>query len=485
MGMEEIELEAIKRRSVAGVVALTSRTFFLQLVNFLSMFLLTVFLAPKIFGVFFVVTAVVNFLNYFSDIGLAAALIQKKEKLTQADLRTTFTIQQGLVLFLIFFAFLFSSKVALFYKLDAAGLWLLRALIVSFFLSSLKTIPSVILERKLEFNRLVIPQIAETVVFNLVTVYFAWRGMGLGSFSWAVLMRGLVGLFLIYLLAPWRPGFALNRKIAKRLLSFGAPFQVNSILSLVKDNLLTVFLGKVLPFAQVGFIGWAQKWANMPLRFIMDSVIKVTFPAYSRIQDNLPALKAGIEKALFIVCFLTFPALMGLSILAAPLIQYLPRYLKWQPALISLYLFCFQAVFACVSTILTNSLNATGRIKTTLKLMTFWTILTWILTPLLIWLWNFNGVALAAVLVSLTVFIPIALMKKVVNFSLRSVAYPLAGTLLMGLVIGYLVPRVVVNLPTLFLMVLLGAIIYFSLMFALAREKILDAVRLVLISIKK
>jgi len=300
------ELEPIKKRSVVGVIALTSRTLILQLINFFSMFLLTIFLAPEVFGVFFVVSAIVNFLNYFSDIGLAAALIQKKEEITEDDLKTTFTIQQILVLFLVFVFLFFSSKIALFYKLNPAGLLLLRVLIFSFFLSSLKTIPSILLERKLEFARLVIPQIAETIAFNLIAVVLAWGGMGVVSFSWAVLARGIVGLILIYIISPWKPGFALEKGSAKRLLSFGIPFQANSFLALLKDDLLTVFLGKILPFNEIGFVGWAQKWANMPLRFIMDNVIKVSFPLYSRLQDNYSVLKAGIEKAIFCRLFFNF-----------------------------------------------------------------------------------------------------------------------------------------------------------------------------------
>ncbi len=479
--MDELDLATIKKRSITGVVALTSRTFFLQIVNFVAMFLLTIFLAPEAFGIFFVVTAVVNFLNYFSDIGLAAALIQKKEKLTDADLKTTFTIQQALVIFLVILAFLGSTQVAKFYNLSSAGLWLFRALVISFFLSSLKTIPSVLLERKLDFNRLVIPQIGETILFNLVAVFLAWKGAGVASFTWAVLVRGISGLILIYLISPWLPGLALNKASAKKLLSFGVPFQANSLLALLKDDLLTVFLGKVLPFAQVGFIGWAQKWANTPLRFIMDSVIKVTFPAYSRLQDHLQALRAGIEKALFAVCFLTFPALVGLALLASPLVEFLPRYLKWQPALLALYFFCVQAAFACVSTTLTNTLNATGRIKTTLKLMIFWTALTWIFTPVFIYLWGYNGVAPAAVLVATSVVLPIWLVKKIVDINLwENVGKPFLGALLMGLVLYLAVPLVVKNLIGIALMIILGVIIYLGIMLFLAKEKIFEAVNLVL-----
>jgi len=78
-----IDIATVTKRSIHGVLALVSRTFFIQLVSFVTNFLLTIFLSPSIFGVFFVVSAAINFLGYFSDIGLAAALIQKKDENNQ------------------------------------------------------------------------------------------------------------------------------------------------------------------------------------------------------------------------------------------------------------------------------------------------------------------------------------------------------------------------------------------------------------------
>ena len=397
-----------------------------------------------------------------------------------------FTIQQGREASTVKAVILLSNRIAVYYHLNSAGVWLFRSLIIAFFFSSLKTIPSVILERKLDFNRLIIPQIVETILFNLVAVFLAWRGAGLASFTWAVLARGISGLVLIYLLVPWRPSLGFHRPSAKKLLSFGVPFQANSLLALAKDDLLIVFLGKVLTFTEVGFIGWAQRWANMPLRFIMDSVNKVTFPVYSRLQDNLSVLKTGIEKALFSVCSLTFPVLAGLGLLASSLIEFLPRYLKWQPAILALYLFCFQAALACVSTTLTNVLNATGRIKTTLKLMIMWTTLTWVLTLLLIHFWGFNGVALAALLVAMTVFLPIWLVRKIVSFNLiENVGKPFLATLLMAASLYLIIPWLVKSLFGIGLAVLFGAIIYLLLMLVLARKKIVEAVNLVLSTVKR
>ena len=85
--MTDTDIKDIKSKSVKGMVALTARTFTLQIVGFVATFLLTLLLTPSIFGVYYVVSAVISFLGYFSDIGLAAALVQKRMILLQKIFR--------------------------------------------------------------------------------------------------------------------------------------------------------------------------------------------------------------------------------------------------------------------------------------------------------------------------------------------------------------------------------------------------------------
>ena len=405
------------KKAFAGIVALTSRTFLLQLVAFGATFLLTIFLSPAVFGIFYVVSAVVAFLGYFSDIGLAAALIQKKETLSREDLVTTFTIQQVLVGTAIIIALILSPFIGRWYGLDEPGMWLYRALAFAFFLSSLKTIPSILLERNLSFNKLIIPQILETVGFYITAVILAWWGFGVTSFSWAVAVRSVVGLVAMYIIAPWRPGFGISTSVARRLLRFGIPFQMNSFLALIKDDLLTVYLGKVLPLAQVGYIGWAKKWAEVPLRLIMDSIVRVTFPAFSRLQHDTARLRAGIEHTLFGLSVTILPISVAMIVAIRPLMAAIPRYGKWEPAILSFYLFAVASVIASLSTPLTNALNALGYIRTTLKLMILWTALTWILTLSLLPIMGFNAVAVALLAITSTVALVVVLVKRVVSFS--------------------------------------------------------------------
>src|SRR5207253_5750531 len=108
----------------------------------------------------------------------------------------------------------------------------------------------------------------------------------------AALAQGMVGSLVLYVLCPWRPGLTLRIGEAGALLRFGWLVQTRSLLILAKDNItptLIAFIGGPLV---VGYINFAQKLSSYPL--IIEGVTsRVAFPAYSRIQQDLPRLKSA------------------------------------------------------------------------------------------------------------------------------------------------------------------------------------------------
>lgn len=477
---QEIDIELIKKKTISGIVTFTLRTFFIQAYAFFATFILTILLSPEIFGVYFVVLSIINLFVYFSDVGLAAALIQKKDEPSRKDFVTTFTIQQLIILALVLAGLIFSSKIAKFYGLDSNGLLLFRMLVFSLLLSSLKTIPSIQLERHLSFTRFVIPQVAENFVFYTLAIVLASQGFGISSITWSVLARGLVGLILIYILSPFRPGIGFNLQSAKKLVSFGIPFQLNSIIALVKDDLLTVILGKILPFAQIGYIGWSQRFAFVPLRFVMDNVIKVTFPAYSRLQHDLSKLRIAIEKSLFFVTFSVYPFVVGLAAIAPRVITVVPNYQKWEPALPLLYLFAINALFAAVNTTLTNTIFAIGKPSIILKLMILWTTLTWVLTLLFLRLFGFVGVAVASALVAASTSMVVYFVKKEIKISIiKNIYGPIIASGAMLLFLKGIEGRLPSNVFGVILMIISGCLVYLVLSFIILREKLLESFKTV------
>lgn len=476
-----LDIELIKKRAISGVVTFTLRTFFIQIFTYIAVFILTIILDDTTYGIYVFVSALINIFIYFSDVGLAAALIQKKDELTQNDLKTTFTIQQIIVGTLVLIGLLLSSKIASFFHLDHQGLTLIRVLIFSLFLSSLKTIPSILLERKLNFTRLVVPQIAENVVFYSLAVILSISGFGIASFTWAVLARGLIGLLFIYILSPWKPTLGFDFQITKKLTAFGIPFQVNSILALLKDDLLIVILGKMLTFAQIGYIGWSQKFSYLPLRLFMDSVNKVTFPAYSRLQEQKAQLGKAIEKSLFFVTYLVYPSALGIAAIAPMVIEIVPRYQKWEPALPLLYLFVINSLFSAISTTFTNALFATGRPKIVLNFMIFWTAATWALTIPLVIRFGYIGVGIASAVVAATSLATIYFVKKEMQVSVaRSIFGPLLVSSVMFLVVRSILSIAPHNIFGLILTIIFGAIIYLTVSFAILKKHLTEDIMIII-----
>ncbi len=471
----EISLETVKSRSVRGIVILTGRTFFLQILGFVANGFLWAYLGKTDLGVFLILNAAINFFNYFSDIGLAAALVQKKEHPSDSDLKTTFFIQQLLVLIIIGIVIVLTPFFTLRYSLSSDGVLLLYALAFSFFLSSLKTIPSILLERKLEFIKLAFPQILEQTIYYIVVVILAIQGFGIKSFVFAVIIRDLVGIAVLYKFQPWRPGIAFSRKTLSGLFRFGIPYQVNTFLAALKDDGMTLVLGGILGPFTFSNLGTAQKFARYPLTFFMDTVTRVTFPAFSRMQGTKEHLERSVTRSIFFICFLVFPSLIGLNVLAPIIVNVIPRYNQWQTALTALAFVSINFGFAAATTQLTNLFNAIGKIRITFYFMIMWTSLTWLLLPFLAIRYGVNGAAMGYSIVGASSLVAIFVAKRFVNFSITdSMIKPLIGAILMGVVILVIKGMLPNTIYTVGVLVVIGIVVYGSLMVAIIGVSLID-----------
>src|SRR3989344_9128844 len=96
--MEKLNTEQIIKRSIRGILSLISRTFFVNIISFAAFLVITSVLKAQEIGIYTAVIAIQRVLSFFTDFGLGAALIQKKQELKQEDITTTFTVQAGISL---------------------------------------------------------------------------------------------------------------------------------------------------------------------------------------------------------------------------------------------------------------------------------------------------------------------------------------------------------------------------------------------------
>ncbi|MCS7093056.1 MAG: oligosaccharide flippase family protein [Patescibacteria group bacterium] len=427
-------MDKIKKKTIISGLSLFFNSGYAAILSFFANLILTIIVSPKIFGVYFTVLSIISIFNYFSDVGLAASLVQRKN-LNKKMVATVFTFQQLFVALLVSLGFLLTPIVVNFYQLEKSGKYLYWSLLVSFFFSSLKTIPSVFLERKIEFQKITFVQVVENTFFYMIVIILAIWDLDLYSFTFGVLGRSLIGLVIIYSLSPWPPSIQIDLTVLKELLKFGLPFQGSSVLALIKDEVMTLYLGKTIGFESLGYLGWAKKWAESPIRIVMDSFSRLLFPLFSKFQNDKNKMRKIIERAVFYQNLIVIPAIALLVVVMPGIVELIPRYQKWQPALGYFYLFSLSAFFSSFSTPFINLMNSLGRVDLSLRFMVGWTLATWFLVPILVSLFGPAGFPLTILFLSSSFIVVIAASKRLVEFNFLKNTLPFfisAGAILFG-----------------------------------------------------
>jgi len=193
---------------------------------------------------------------------------------------------------------------------------------------------------------------------------------------------------------------------------------------------------------------------------------QVTFPAYSKLQDNLPKLREAYLKVLQLTAFLSFP-IAGLIFALAPDFTKIFLGEKWMPMVPAMQVLVFWGVIRSMAGVNSSILQAVKRPDIITKLNTIkLPILAILIYPLSI-KWGIVGASLA-VLIS-AIFITPNTFHIVISKVLRSkisvifkiASVPFAGTVFMVLLPVLFMPD---NLSLLefILTVLVGVTFYFT-----------------------
>lgn len=413
-------MSSLKRDSLKSLGFLFFQSGYSAVLGLVTNLIITALAAKQVFGIYATTLATITIFNYISDIGLAGALIQKKE-VTDKDLSTVFTVQQLIITTLVCIGFLLSPFVQSFYRIPTDAVYLYWAVLLGFFISSLKTIPSVLLERSVHFHEIVKVQIIENTLFYTVVSLCMIAGLNLYSFAIGLLVRSTIGTILMYRRSPWTPQIGLHMPSLRELLSFGLPFQANSFLALIKDELMVIFLGRTLGFQGLAEIMWAKKWAEAPIRIIMDNVSKILFPVLSRLQDDKDTLQRTVTATIWLQTLILGPVILAVGVAMPMFIRLVPQYHKWANALPILYIFCASAFLSTLSTPFMNIFNALKKPKVPFSFMIFWTASTWILTPWFIHQYGPIGFAYVQLILSCSFVAVIFYSRKFLDLRLLAV----------------------------------------------------------------
>ncbi len=154
------------------------------LLGFASGVVLARRLSPADFRLFAISTFVVVFVGMIADLGLHAGLIQRRGELTTHDMRAAFTVQQMAATVAMLLLWPAAALLPVLYPAAAPELvTLVRIMAADLYLLAWCRPSEALLERSLQYQRLVPIDIAGTAVYGILAIVLSTSGVGVLSFG--------------------------------------------------------------------------------------------------------------------------------------------------------------------------------------------------------------------------------------------------------------------------------------------------------------
>lgn len=268
-------------------------------------------LLPADFGLIALTLLSVNFISYFQDMGLSAALIQRSD-LEKDHLDTAFWINVGGGLILGLLGVASAPLISAIFR-EPRLTTLLMVMMITLPINGLGWASHSLLQRRLAFRSISIIEWVSVVLSGVTAVTLALVGIGV----WALVAQNIV-LSVIsssgrLIAAGWRPGFSFSKKRFRELFSFSSGALGFFLVNHAMRNIDKAIIGGVLGTTALGFYTIAYNLILLPGMTICGLVGKVMFPALSSVQTDMARFRRAYLRMARTVAFCTFPLIIGLG----------------------------------------------------------------------------------------------------------------------------------------------------------------------------
>ena len=440
-----------------------------KILGLIRLVILARLLAPNDFGLFGIALLTISTVETFSQTGFQTALVQKKGNITDyLDSAWTVSVLRSIILFTILF--LSAPYVLSFFDSSAPPL-IIQVISISILFQGFNNIGIVYFQKELEFNKLVVYRLCSTLAYFVISITAALILRNVWALAYGILAEGLTGLITSYLIHPYRPRFHFDLKKMKELFGFGKWVFGSTILIFLITQGDDIFVGKMLGVAALGFYQMAYRISNIPATEITHVISQVTFPAYSKMQDNLPRLRESYLRVLQFTTFLSFP-IAGLIFTLAPDFTKIFLGEKWMPMVPAMQVLCIFGLTRSIGATMGPILYSLGRPKLQTKLSSIQLIaMAVIIYPLTI-RWGILGTSLSVVIPNIIALLMITITVKNIiglryNDFFMVLIVPFVAVLIMLLVI-LLIPFLLpfgTNILNSSILAIISSIVYLLIIF--------------------
>ena len=345
-----------------------------QLLNALFGVLFLHRLSPEDYGKIAMLMVFANIASALQESGFRQALCNLREP-SHRDYNAVFWFNIGVSALLYVVLFLSAPLIARFYH-DPDLLWLSRYLFLGFFISSFGIVQRAYLFIHFMNKQNAIIGIVALLLSGIVGVLMVYSGYAYWGMATQQVLFILIVALMAWAYSPWRPSMQIDLRPAWQMFGFSSKLLLQNLFNNLNAHAFGVLLGRFYGSHSAGVYSNARSWDDKGISTINGMVMEVAQPVLTRVRDNQERYRNVFRKMLRFVSFISFPAMLGLGLIAREFLLIVGSE-KWLESAMLLSMLSVYGAFFPITTLYSNMTISQGRSEINLWCTVVLCVLIW------------------------------------------------------------------------------------------------------------
>lgn len=345
------------------------------------------FLDSAAFGLMAIALFVINFSQFFIDMGISNVIIHKQDiKKNELDSLFWLNIVLGIVIFLLIF--LFSGQIASFYE-DESLKGVLIAIAAIFLIQPFGAQFSVLLRKNLMFKEIALRTIVSQGFGFLSGIWLAMSGWGVYALVFSNIVTTAVSTVTLIIAGYkiYKPTFHFRIADIRPFVSFGMYQMGEKVVNYFNHEADTLIIGKLLDISSLGVYNIAKSFVIKPFQVINPILTKISFPIMAKVQNDDIAIRKIYKSMVEVLSYINFPIFAYMFFFPKDIVLLIFGH-EWLNAIIPLKILSIYALLRSTMNPVGSLLLAKGKAG----LAFYWNLVQFIFLPVFIYIGSFWGI---------------------------------------------------------------------------------------------
>lgn len=408
----------------------------------LTMIVLARLLDPSEFGLFGIALLTLSAIQGFTEIGVSAALIQQKEDNVDSYLNTVWILEIARGTTIATALLLAAPFVASFFG-EPRATEPLRVIALTPLLLGMRNPGIVYFQKGLQFHKEFVYRLSGSVAIPIVAIGYALITPSVWALIFGFVAADVVRLLASYLTHSYRPRLEFDVSSAKELIDYGIWITGSSVLNFLSTEGDDAVVGWLLSASPLAFYQLAYRFANAPATEISQTIARVAFPMYSKVQEDRKLLQESFFRTLQVTAVVAFPLAFGIAAVTPTFIEaFLGQ--KWLPMVTTMQILAMYGLLRALGKVYGSVWMAIGRPDYLTKLPLVRIVLMAIFIYPATVTFGIEGAALVVTGISLFPMLPLNIYVIVDSVEttyrrlLRELTYPLVASIAMWAAVWFM-----------------------------------------------